>query len=221
MEISFDLAGKERKALVRAIAGITGIPPRYLGAPTMSYAVGGIMIGRTGTVTIPDGGDTEGIRGRLAAAGFREAGDKPLPTGNADAFIVSVPMEGFTDAGLANLERLVQSKATLIRKALAVPELPVRAEDGRVCFPWFSGIPSPEEAKAYADFIGRLCTAAKTCKRVTAKDREAGNDKYAFRCFLLRLGFIGDEYKTDRKILLRNLTGSSAFKEKEKDGISR
>ena len=38
------------------------------------------------------------------------------------------------------------------------------------------------------------------------------NEKYAFRCFLLRLGFIGNEYKSQRKILLRNLTGSSAFK---------
>lgn len=36
--------------------------------------------------------------------------------------------------------------------------------------------------------------------------------EYAFRCFLLRLGFIGKEYKTARKILLRNLTGNSAFR---------
>jgi len=53
---------------------------------------------------------------------------------------------------------------------------------------------------------------AKTQKRVTAKDKTVDNDKYAFRCFLLRLGFIGAEYKADRKILLKNLTGSSAFK---------
>ena len=39
------------------------------------------------------------------------------------------------------------------------------------------------------------------------------NEKYAFRCFLLRLGFIGDKYKQTRKILLRNLAGSSAFKD--------
>lgn len=38
------------------------------------------------------------------------------------------------------------------------------------------------------------------------------NEKYAFRCFLLRLGLIGAEHKQTRKILLRNLTGSSAFK---------
>ncbi len=38
------------------------------------------------------------------------------------------------------------------------------------------------------------------------------NEKYAFRCFLLRLGFIGSEYKAERKILLKNLCGSSTFK---------
>ena len=53
---------------------------------------------------------------------------------------------------------------------------------------------------------------ARTQRRVTAKERDTGNDKYAFRCFLLRLGFIGPEYKQERKILLRNLIGSSAFK---------
>ena len=53
---------------------------------------------------------------------------------------------------------------------------------------------------------------ARTQKRITAKEKEVDNEKYAFRCFLLRLGFIGAEFKTDRKILLRNLSGSSAFK---------
>ena len=53
---------------------------------------------------------------------------------------------------------------------------------------------------------------AKTQKRINAKEKEVDNEKYAFRCFLLRLGFIGDEFKAERKILLRNLTGSSAFK---------
>lgn len=49
-------------------------------------------------------------------------------------------------------------------------------------------------------------------KRITAKVREVNNEKYAFRCFLLRLGFIGEEFKQSRKILLSNLDGSSAFK---------
>jgi len=53
---------------------------------------------------------------------------------------------------------------------------------------------------------------ARNAKRVNAKEKDTDNEKYAFRCFLLRLGFIGAEFKTERKILLRNLTGSSAFR---------
>ena len=34
---------------------------------------------------------------------------------------------------------------------------------------------------------------------VTATEKEVDNEKYAFRCFLLRLGFIGAEYKVERK----------------------
>jgi magnesium-transporting ATPase (P-type) len=49
-------------------------------------------------------------------------------------------------------------------------------------------------------------------KRVVATPTKIDNDKYAFRCFLLRLGFIGDEYKIARNVLLRYLTGNSAFR---------
>ena len=53
---------------------------------------------------------------------------------------------------------------------------------------------------------------SKEQKRINATETEVTNEKYAFRCFLLRLGFIGAEYKAARKILLKNLNGSSAFK---------
>ena len=53
---------------------------------------------------------------------------------------------------------------------------------------------------------------ARNQKRITAREKATDNDKYAFRCFLLRLGFIGAEFKDERKILLRDLSGNSAFK---------
>lgn len=71
---------------------------------------------------------------------------------------------------------------------------------------------NPEAVKAYTHFVSALYDMARNQKRVTAKEKETDNDKYAFRCFLLRLGFIGEDYKAERKILLRNLSGSSAFK---------
>ncbi len=66
--------------------------------------------------------------------------------------------------------------------------------------------------RAYTDFISKLCEMAQKQKRAVAKEKPTENEKYAFRCFLMRLGMIGDAYKMSRKILLQNLTGSSAFK---------
>ena len=70
----------------------------------------------------------------------------------------------------------------------------------------------PDAVKAYTHFVTALCEMARNQKRITSKEKDTDNDKYAFRCFLLRLGFIGESYKQERKILLRNLSGSSAFK---------
>ena len=86
--------------------------------------------------------------------------------------------------------------------------------DGKVRFPWFHIFGSSEEVTAYTQLITALVEMAKNSKRITAKERTVENEKYAFRCFLLRLGFIGDEYKASRKILLKNLDGNSAFRDK-------
>ena len=50
-------------------------------------------------------------------------------------------------------------------------------------------------------------------KWVVSAEKDAPNEKYAMRCFLLRLGFIGAEYKRARTVLLRSLQGSSAFRD--------
>ena len=121
---------------------------------------------------------------------------------------VEVPLEG---TAVDNLTKLLEAKGRLIRSALAVDSLPIEVTDSAVKFPWFADC-SADDCKAYTHFISALCELAANAKRVTAKEKETDNDKYAFRCFLMRLGFIGSEYKTERKILLRNLTGSSAFR---------
>lgn len=97
---------------------------------------------------------------------------------------------------------------------LSITELPLKRISiiRFLSFPWFPAIPTPDEMNAYDTFICKLCEMARTQKRVTSTEKPTGNEKYAFRCFLLRLGFIGAEYKAARKILLKNLSGSSAFK---------
>ncbi|MDL2310370.1 hypothetical protein LJC13_00155 [Peptostreptococcaceae bacterium OttesenSCG-928-C18] len=133
---------------------------------------------------------------------------------------MAMPREGFTDTAIENLNKLVTSKAALIKKALGVDELPIEITEDKVSFPWFNPQGDAALVRAYTKFITALCDMAKEQKRVTAKEKPVSNEKYAFRCFLLRLGFIGDEYKAERKILLRNLEGSSAFKGGASDEIS-
>ena len=127
-------------------------------------------------------------------------------------FRSSIPRDSLPGDKLENLKNLIEATADLIKQALSVEELPVEEDDEKITFPWFHGRIGADEAKAYTDFISKLTDMAKNQQRVTAKPGEVENPRYAFRCFLLRLGFIGSEYKTDRKILLRNLSGSSAFK---------
>ena len=121
---------------------------------------------------------------------------------------MTIPMDG---TAVGNLKKLLEAKGNLIKKALGIDSLPIEVKEETVEFPWFETI-SPEETAAYTHFISALCELSKNARRVTAKEKEVDNEKYAFRCFLLRLGFIGTEYKAERKILLRNLSGSAAFK---------
>ena len=126
---------------------------------------------------------------------------------------VTLPAASLPTEALANLTSLLTAKGRLIRKALGVEALPVEVSPDTVSFPWFEGRDlDADEVKTYTHLIAALCDMARNQKRITAKEKSTDNDKYAFRCFLLRLGFIGAEFKDERKILLRNLSGNSAFK---------
>ena len=146
--------------------------------------------------------------------------DTPTSTETADAeadssedsLSISLPRSLFTETSLKNLDALLLSKGRLIRHAFDIREATYTLEGDRITFAWLHGTIIDETAKAYATFISKLCEMARTQKRVTAKEKIVDNEKYAFRCFLLRLGMIGNAYKESRKILLQNLTGSSAFK---------
>ena len=138
--------------------------------------------------------------------------EETLTEANEDSLSVSLPRSLFTETALQNLDALLLSKGRLIRHAFDIREATYTLEGDRITFAWLHGTITDETAKAYAEFISKLCLMARTQKRVTAKEKIVDNEKYAFRCFLLRLGMIGNAYKESRKILLQNLTGSSAFK---------
>ena len=221
MTINYNRAGADRKPLIAAIADITGAEAKYLGAPSFAYQVDYFTIDRNGTITFDDradSGEVENLVERLASMGFeaepveREADTEAERPAAHDGLTIQMPADGFTPEALNNLHSLIAAKGRLIRKALGVDLLPVQVEADTVSFPWFSGEATGEEVKAYNHLITALCDMARNQKRITAREKDTDNDKYAFRCFLLRLGFIGTEYKEERKILLRNLTGNGAFK---------
>ena len=156
-----------------------------------------------------------------------ETSEEPAPTEEAmaeadeDSLSISLPRSLFTETALQNLDALLLSKGWLIRHAFDIREATYTLTDDRITFAWLHGTITDETAKAYATFISKLCEMARTQKRVTAKEKIVDNEKYAFRCFLLRLGMIGNAYKQSRKILLQNLTGSSAFKSGHRKGDER
>ena len=215
MTITIHAQGAERKRLVQTISDWLGVPAKYCGAPTFNYEVDYFTIDRNGSLSFDDRADSEVIE-RLLEHLYDEGFDiDQSHTEDEDepcAVSISMPKSLFTDSNLENLKALIAAKGSLIKKALGVADLPLEITDTKVSFPWFPATPTPDEMNAYDTFICKLCEMARNQKRITAKERDTDNDKYAFRCFLLRLGFIGAEYKQERKILLRNLTGSSAFK---------
>ena len=147
--------------------------------------------------------------------------EEAMAEADEDSLSISLPRSLFTETALQNLDALLLSKGRLIRHAFDIREATYTLTDDRITFAWLHGTITDETAKAYAEFISKLCLMARTQKRVTAKEKIVDNEKYAFRCFLLRLGMIGNAYKESRKILLQNLTGSSAFKSGRRKGDER
>ena len=140
--------------------------------------------------------------------------DVPEPDADdSNKLVIEIPLDGFTDKAIENLGKIVASKNQLIKKALGVDSLHIDIADGKLSFPWFILTGADGEMDAYLRFITAICKMAKNQKRVSAKERPLENDKFTMRLFLIRLGFVGSEFKAARKILLKNLTGNTAWKD--------
>ena len=131
---------------------------------------------------------------------------------SSDILTIEVPDTGFTPEAKENIRKIVASKKTVLEKALEADSLPIVEKNGKITFPWFTLHGLDGEADAYSHLVTAICKMAKEQKRVTATEKPIENEKFTMRLFLIRLGFIGDEYKTARKILLRNLSGNASWK---------
>ena len=223
MKIHYSITKEQRKKLVEVVGKALGVTASYCGAPSFSYRVGAFEITRDGCLCFGDEADeadeaeVERVRTALREAGFVAAEDETeMPTAEADSdedsLTISPPRSSFTETALKNLDALLASKGKLNQKAFNIEKATYTLTEETIKFAWFHGKIAEDTVRAYTDFISKLCEMAQKQKRAMAKEKPTENEKYSFRCFLLRLGMIGAAYKTSRKILLQNLTGSSAFK---------
>ena len=240
MLIHYNVTGDKRKELVAVMRDILQEATRYLGAPSFSFQVGAYVVDKNGTVHSPDDMDEAQITmliRELAHDGFIgerigepvkpaeqqiiETPRKVIVTPTLDSFdrlSVEMPRDGMTPTAMENLRRLVASKATLLKKALGTDSLPITEHSDRIEYGWFRPTDDQTEIAAYYQLVQGLCELARMQKRVSATEQEVENEKYTFRCFLLRLGFIGRAYKDSRRVLLKNLTGNSAFRSAQEAG---
>ena len=296
MIITFDLSGRDRKQLVKAISEITGARAVYKFMPTCAYEIDFFTVTKEGTLEFPDRSDTEIVEqvlDGLAEKGFtmtsainenghsnmfgaketsesEEATDTAILPDTAeiteteevseevetaaetttlpntaevteteevseetettadpatqpdtaataesddiDRFSISMRRDFFDEALFSKLDRLIESKSDLFKMAFKTDDLSYDVTDDRVTFAWFPWTKESGEGIAYSTFIDLLTKHLKEQKRVNASKTQTDNPKFAMRVFLIRLGMVGNEYKAARKILLRNLEGSSAFR---------
>lgn len=203
--MKINLQNRKRRELADHIGEILGVIPCYLGVPTCNYQIGDCILERDGSLTLPDNIDAMTLLNHLKERGWES---KETVT---DCFIISVSRDTLSDKELAMLEKIIAGKASLLKKAIGTDKLTVKISEKKISFPWFPYTQDSDEIRAYTELVTKLCEMASRQKR-TGTVKNTDNEKYTFRCFLLRLGMIGTEYKITRRILLRNLTGNSAFR---------
>lgn len=209
MIIKYNVTGSDRKHLAFALGKITLWEPVYEKAPSFAYKVGNYIVDKTGAIICPTAA-TKVIIDRIVKL-LKEEGFTPTDI-IGDAFTISMPKDTLTPDALFRLRQIICSKATLFERAFQAKVISLHETDDKISFPWFTIYGEDGEAKAYTDFVFKLCNMAAERQRITAKPYVGDNDKFAMRLFLVQLNLKGEEYKQTRKIVLRYLDGNSAWR---------
>ena len=233
---SFKVEGIERKAVVKIISKAINQASTYEGPPSFAYKIGCISIDRSGRVTAPVDEALENIltalseNGEVAEVTFTmtmkdhtgislrnliniiSSKEKLLNTvlGRSDEIIPRALVEAVNAVKFEETEDLA-----LAIKDLSTGGLNFDFKQKIINFSFYNGSLEFETIKAYVALSTLLDKQARKQKYSSFLQKEVDNEKYAMRCWLLRLGMIGNEYKTSRKILLEKLTGNCSFRTEE------
>lgn len=127
---------------------------------------------------------------------------------------ISLYREAWAQQHQANIARSISAKAHLLAATLQVPHSCITvelAEDTITC-PWFTSENTPEQIEACQVLLEKVAQNAATSRTLAATSNTEGSAKYAMRCWLIRLGLNGPDYKQVRKVLLANLDGNASWK---------
>ena len=136
------------------------------------------------------------------------------PTGETEPtqITLSFPLEFFAQDAIDRMKAIVANKGYLLKKALGTDNLDITIADGKVCFPWFTDHGIEGEVDAYSKLTYAIAKKGILQSRVNPAEKQNPDEKLAMRLFLIHLGFIGDEYKTARAILMRNFNSDDSRK---------
>ena len=309
----------EKKNLINRISELTGVKPKYLGAPTMLYQIGPYQVDREGNLIAPDDQEAMELVETLKLYGFEEsipAGEEaeepaqeqepvaeetsvieePLeethtaeeaeaataetieeaptesPIAEATeiaeaaetveeaipqntvaettpvALSIAFPLSKHTSQSIRNLVNLIYSRGALVSKAvqgefLAPQEMVdwlgsknavtvqeeinnikefeaengveikgIRFEADKVVFTGFPETSDADILLAFQQLAEKMNKQAISQKRIQARVVDEENEKYSMRTWLVRIGMGGSEYKKTRNLLMKHLSGHTAFK---------
>ena len=144
----------------------------------------------------------------------------------ADYDRVERPIDGFeSTAEVGKLRNLIDSHKTLIQKAIGADNLDVHEElDGDKPVLAFYWLPKDTEIDLFCatiEMISWMCRKALELRKVDPTELPVDDEKFAFSRFMHRIGMVGAKYKKQRKILMRNLEGSTWRKAVEERNARR
>ena len=241
----------DRKKLIKALEEGIGEKSKYLGAPSFSYEIGPYTVARDGTISVEDTEADEVLLAALIAKGLIENYKAPsngmtmsisLPlsdhTGKSLVNLVrmlhskenilskAVGWPGFyrvSEELITVLSEYPKTTEDFMRIILDAGEDSLKGisfEDEKINL-LFPNTKEPDRIRTYMQLTELMGKMARDQQRVLATKCKETNEKYTFRVWLMRLGMTGDEYKTARRILLKNLKGHSAFRTKSQAEVAK
>lgn len=202
IQFSLRVMGQERKFIATVIGGSINAAPKYTGVPTCAYQISEWMLDKESALHSPEIEESEFPTVRAVLFTLQEAG---LYT---EGFL-KVIISDMEEQAAENFGNILKSKQRLFKSAMQC-ETEIRLDENVLSC--FNATLNGDTVLAYLSLTAKLWDLAKTLRYASPVEKSVENEKYAFRCFLLRLGFIGKNYKTERKILLSPLEGNTAFK---------